>query len=154
MLRWPPRPTEVAQSKALPRAGSASLEGSRPPRAGSASLEGSRPPRASASLEGSHLPRAGSASLEGSRRPRAGSASLEGSPPPRSRLPHTRTCSRTRVRTFNALTRQSRAIMHLGITPRRCSANSLGGTHPRHYAGLCDMASVSSVTLCCPLPYD
>jgi hypothetical protein len=113
----------------------------RPPRAGSASLEGSRPPRAS------------SASLEGSRPPRAGSASLEGSPPPRSRLPHTRACSHTRVRTFNALTQQSRAIMHLGITPRRCSANSLGETHPRHYGGLCGMASVSPVALCCPLSY-
>jgi hypothetical protein len=43
--------------------------------------------------------------------------------------------------------------MRLGITPRRCSANSLGGTHPRHYGGLCDMASVSSVTLCRTLPY-
>jgi hypothetical protein len=155
-VKGPPRPGSASlEGSHLPRAGSASLKGSRPPRAGSASLEGSHLPRAgSASLEGSRPPRAGFASLEGSRRPRAGSASLEGSPPPRSRLPHTRTCSRTRVRTFNALTRQSRAIMHLGITPRRCSANSLGGTHPRHYAGLCDMASVSSVTLCCPLPYD
>jgi hypothetical protein len=43
--------------------------------------------------------------------------------------------------------------MRLEITPRRYSANSLGGTHPRHYAGLCDMAGVSSVTLCRPLPY-
>jgi hypothetical protein len=25
--------------------------------------------------------------------------------------------------------------MRLGITPRRCSANFLGGTHPRHYWG-------------------
>jgi hypothetical protein len=99
----------------LPRAGSAPLEGSRPPRAGSASLEGSR------------LPRAGSASLEGTRLPRAGSASLDGSPPPRSSPPHEHTRPRTRVRTFNALTQQSRAIMRLGITPRRCFANSLGG---------------------------
>jgi hypothetical protein len=45
------------------------------------------------------------------------------------------------------------AIMRLGIMPRRCCANSLGGTHPRHYGGLCDMASVSSVTLRCLLPY-
>jgi hypothetical protein len=73
-------------------------------------------------------PRAGSASLEGSRLPRAGSASLEGSSPPRSRPPHKHACSRTRVRAFNALTQQSRAIMRLGITPRRCSANSLGET--------------------------
>jgi hypothetical protein len=55
--------------------------------------------------------------------------------PPRSRPPHEHTCSRTRVRAFNALTRQSLAIMRLGITPRRCSANSLGGTHPRHWGG-------------------
>jgi hypothetical protein len=115
--------------------------GQRHPRASSASLEGSRPPRA------------GSASLEGPRPPRAGSASLEGPPPPRSRLPHTRACSRTRVRTFNALTRQSSTIMCLGITSRRCYANSLGGTHPRHYGGLCDMASVSSVALRRLLPY-
>jgi hypothetical protein len=81
----------------------------------------------SASLEGSRLPRAGSASLEGSRLPRAGSASLEGSSPPRSRPPHEHTRSCTRVRAFNARTQQSRAIMRLGITPRRCSANSLGG---------------------------
>jgi hypothetical protein len=90
--------------------------------------------------------------------PRADSTSLEGSHPlerasPRSRLPRTRTCSRTRVRAFNALTQQSCAITHLGITPRRCSANSLEETHPRHCGGLCNMASVSSVTLCRPLPY-
>jgi hypothetical protein len=64
-----------------------------------------------------------------------------------------RTHSRTRVRAFNALTRQSSAIMRLGIMPRRCYANSLGGTHPRHCGGLCDMASVSSVALCRLLPY-
>jgi hypothetical protein len=45
---------------------------------------------------------------------------------PRSRPPHEPTRSRTRIRTINALTQQSRAIMRLGITPRRCSANSLG----------------------------
>jgi hypothetical protein len=68
-----------------------------------------RPPRAgSASLEGSRLPRAGSASLEGSRPPRAGSASLEGSSPPRSRLLRTRARSRTRVQAFNALTTAGR----------------------------------------------
>jgi hypothetical protein len=73
------------------------------------------------------LPGAGSASLEGSRHPRAGSASLEGSSPPRLRPPHEHARPRTRVRAFNALTQQSRAIMRLGITPRRCFANSLGG---------------------------
>jgi hypothetical protein len=81
------------------------------------------------------------------------SASLEGSPPPRSRLPRKRTYSRTRVRAFNALTQQSRAITRLGITPRRCTTNSLGETHPRHCGGLCNMANVSSVTMCRPLPY-
>jgi hypothetical protein len=126
----------------------------RPPRAGSASLEGARLPRAgSASLEGPRSPRAGSASLEGSRPPRAGSASLEGSSPPRSRPPHEHAYSRTRVWAFNALAWQSRAIMRLGITPRRCSANSLGETHPRHCRELCGMASASPVALCCPLPY-
>jgi hypothetical protein len=43
--------------------------------------------------------------------------------------------------------------MRLGITPRRCSANSLGGIHPRHCGGLCDMASVSYVALRRLLPY-
>jgi hypothetical protein len=62
-------------------------------------------------------------------------------------------CSRTRVRAFNALTRQSNAIMRLGITPQRCYTNSLGGTHPRHCGGLCDMDSVSSVALRRPLLY-
>jgi hypothetical protein len=90
-------------------------------------------------------PRARSVSLEGSR-------SLERAPP-RSRFPHEHTCSRTRVRAFNALTRQSRAITCLGITPRRCSANSLGGAHPRHCGELCDEAGVSSMTLCRPLLY-
>jgi hypothetical protein len=41
----------------------------------------------------------------------------------------------------------------LGITPRRCSANSLGGAHPHHCGELCDEAGVSSVTLCRPLLY-
>jgi hypothetical protein len=115
------------------------------------------PPRArSASLEGSHPPRASSASLEGSRSlervpPRSRvPASLERAPP-RSRLPHGRTCSCTRARAYNALTQQSCTITRLGITPRHCSANSLGGAHPRHCGGLCDEAGVSSVTLCCPL---
>jgi hypothetical protein len=50
--RGGPRGPPERPSKALPRAKSASLEGSRRPRAGSASLEGSHPPRAgSASLE-------------------------------------------------------------------------------------------------------
>jgi hypothetical protein len=79
-------------------------------------------------------------------------ASLERGPP-RSRFPHERTCSRMRVRAFNALTRQSRATTRLGITPQRCSANSLGGAHPHHCGELCDEAGVSSVTLCRPLLY-
>jgi hypothetical protein len=110
-------------------------------------------PRGPARRPSKTLPRARSASLEGLR-------SLKRSPPrsrvhatleralPRSRLPHERTCSRTRVRAFNALTQQSRAITRLGITPRRYSANSLGEAHPRHCGGLCDEAGVSSVTLC------
>jgi hypothetical protein len=73
--------------------------------------------------------------------------------PPRSRLPRKRTCSRTQVRAFNALTQQSRAITLLGITPRCCFTNSLGETHPRHYGGLCNVVGVSSVTLCRPLSY-
>jgi hypothetical protein len=77
-------------------------------------------------------------------------ASLERDPP-RSRVPHEHTCSRTRVRAFNALTRKSCATTRLGITPRRCSANSLRGAHPHHCGGLCDEAGVSSVTLCRPL---
>jgi hypothetical protein len=118
----------------------------RPPRAGSASLEGSHPlervpPRSRANTSLEQVP------------PRSrANTSLE-RVPPRSRLPHGRTSSRTRVRAFNALTWQSHAITRLEITPRRCSANSLGKTHPRHSGGLCDMASVSSVTLCHPLPY-
>jgi hypothetical protein len=79
-------------------------------------------------------------------------ASLERGPP-RLRFPHERTYSRTRVRVFNALTRQSCATTRLGITPRCCSANSLGGAHPRHCGELCDEAGVSSVTLCRPLLY-
>jgi hypothetical protein len=137
-----------------PSSGFRLARGPTPPRAGSASLKGQHLPRAGyALLEGQHLPGAGSASLEGQRLPQAGSASLEGSPPPRSRLPHKRTYSRARVRAFNALTQQSRAITRLGITPRRCSANSLGETHPRHYRELCGMAGVSSMTLFRPLPY-
>jgi hypothetical protein len=103
-----------------------------PPRARSASLEGSRPPSGEVYLaRGLTPPTSRSASLEGS-------CSLERAPPrsrvpasleralPRLRLPHERTYSRTLVRAFNALTQQSRAITRLGITPRRCSANSLG----------------------------
>jgi hypothetical protein len=81
-----------------------------------------------------------------------GSRSLERGPP-RSRLPHERTCSRTCVRAFNALTQQSRAIMRLGITPRRRPAKSLGEAHPRRCGGLCDEAGVNSVTPCRPLLY-
>jgi hypothetical protein len=95
----PRRPTQRS-----PRAGSASLEGTRLPRAGSAPFEGMR------------LPRAGSASLEGPRRPRAGSASLEGAP-------H----ARARTRAFNVLTTAGRPIMRLGNAPRFRCANSLGG---------------------------
>jgi hypothetical protein len=67
--------------------------------------------------------------------------------PPRLRLPRTHARSRTRVRAFKALTRQGGAIMRLGIMFRPCCANSLGGTHPLHCGGLCDVAGVSPVTL-------
>jgi hypothetical protein len=123
-----------------------------PPRVRSASLEGSPPSSGVRLARGLTSPRAGPASLKGSRPlerapPRSRVlASLERAPP-RSRPPHGHTCSRTRVRAFNALTQQSRAITRLGITPQRCSANSLGGAHPRHCGGLCDEAGVSSVTL-------
>jgi hypothetical protein len=115
-----------------------------PPRARSASLEGSCPPRAkSASLEGSR-------SLEWAS-PRSSVPAFLERGPPRSRFPHERTCTRTRARAFNALTQQSRTTTRLGMTPRRCSTDSLGGAHPRHYGELCDEAGVSSVTLCRPL---
>jgi hypothetical protein len=73
--------------------------------------------------------------------------------PPRSRLPHTHARSRTRVRAFNALTRRGGAIMRLGITPRLCRTNFLGGTRPRHCGGLCGVAGVSPVTPRRLLPY-
>jgi hypothetical protein len=105
-----PRGPPERPNKMPPRARSASLEGSRPPRAKSASLEGSR------SLE---------RAPPHSRVP----AFLERGPP-RLWFPHERTCSRTRARAFNALTRQSRATTRLGITPRHCSADSLGQPIP------------------------
>jgi hypothetical protein len=43
--------------------------------------------------------------------------------------------------------------MRLGLTPRSCCTNSLGGTHPRHCGGLRDVAGVSPVTLRRLLPY-
>jgi hypothetical protein len=51
--------------------------------------------------------------------------------PPRSRTP-ARACPRTCVRAFNALTQQGRAttLTCLGITPRRCPANSRGEAIP------------------------
>jgi hypothetical protein len=36
--------------------------------------------------------------------------------------------------------------MRLGLAPQSYCTNSLGGTHPRHCGGLCDMAGVSPVT--------
>jgi hypothetical protein len=126
-----PRGPPEQPNKTPPRARSTSLEGSRPPRVKSTSLEGSR------SLE--RAP------------PRSRVLAFLERGPPRSRFPHERTCSRTRARAFSALTQQSRASTRLGITPRRCSADSLGGAHPRHCGELCDEAGVSSVTLCRPL---
>jgi hypothetical protein len=79
----------------------------------------------------SPAPRTRSASLEGRAPPRAGSAPLEGTNVRLSRV-LARTCSRTRVQAFNALTQQGRAttLTRLGITPRRCSANSRGRPSP------------------------
>jgi hypothetical protein len=37
--------------------------------------------------------------------------------------------------------------MRLEITPDAVLPTPLEGTHPRHCGGLCDMASVSSMTL-------
>jgi hypothetical protein len=145
-LRWPSLPTRAAQIKG-------SLERVPPRSRANTSLE-RVPPRSRANTSLERAPPRSRA-----RTPSNGFRLARGSPPPssgfppRSRLPHTRTCSRTRAQAFNALTQQSRAITHLGITPRRCSANSLGGTHPCHCRELCDMAGVNSVTLCRPLPY-
>jgi hypothetical protein len=118
----------------------------RPPRAGSASLEGPHPLERVPPRSRARVPSGGLRLARGSPPPSSGF-------PSRSRLPHTRTCSRTRAQAFNALTQQSRAITRLGITPRRCSANSLGETRPRHCGGLFNETGVSSVTLCRPLPY-
>jgi hypothetical protein len=128
--RWPPRPTRAAQQGA-PSSKVRLARGLTPPSSGLHHARGSCSPERV--LPCSRVP-----------------TSLERAPP-RSRLPHGRTCSRTRVRTFNALTQQSRTITRLGITPRRCSANSLGEAHPCHCGGLCDEAGVSSVALCHPL---
>jgi hypothetical protein len=101
-------------------------------------------PRAnSASLEGSRLPRANSASLEGSRPPRASSTSLEGSSPPCSRPRHEQARSRTRVRAFNVLTRRGSTIIRLGIMPRPCRTDSLGEPIPAT-VGDCAIRSVSA----------
>jgi hypothetical protein len=108
-----------------------------PPLAGSASLEGSRPPSSEFRL------------ARGLRPPSSGFRLARGLTPLSSGLrlarglPHERTCSRTRVRAFNALTQQSHAIACLGITPRRCSANSLGEAHPCH-CGDCVTRPVSA----------
>jgi hypothetical protein len=147
----PPRPRAHA-----PSSGFRLARGLTPPRAGSASIEGSRPLERVPPRSRAHAPSSGFRLTRGPTPPEQVPprsrvpASLERAPP-RSRLPHERTCSCTRVQAFNALTQQSRAITRLRITPRRCSANSLGGAHPRHCGGLCDEAGVSFVTLCCPL---
>jgi hypothetical protein len=164
--RWPPRPTGVAQSKAPssrfrlargltpPSSGFHLAQGPTPPSSGFRLARGPTPP-----LNGFHLargltpPSSGFRLARGPAPPSSRFRLARGLTLPRSRLPHKRTCSRTRVRAFNALTQQSRAIARLGITHRRCSANSLEEAHPRHCRGLCDMASVSSVALCRPLPY-
>jgi hypothetical protein len=133
MPRWPPRSTRAAQQGA-PSSKVRLARGLTP------HLERGLP-RSRAHAPSSRLP------------PRSRVlASLERAPL-RSRFPHEHTCSCTRVRAFNALTRQSCATTRLGITPRRRSANPLGGAHPHHCGELCDEAGVSSVTLCRPLLY-
>jgi hypothetical protein len=114
----------------LPRAGSAPLKAFTPSRAGSAPLEAFTPSRAgSASLEGSTRPSSRVCLARGLSTPSGGVRSTRGLPrthPPRISRAVTRTCSRTRVRAFNALTQQGRAttLTRLGIMPRRCFANS------------------------------
>jgi hypothetical protein len=125
-LRWPPRPTGVAQSKA-PSSRFRLARGLTPPSSGFRLARGPAPPSG-----GFRLARG------------LTSTSLEA--PSQARL-------LPRVRAFIVLTQQSHTITRMGITPRRCSANSLGGTHPRHCRELCGMASVSPVAPCCPLPY-
>jgi hypothetical protein len=62
------------------------------------------------------------------------------------------TSSRTRVRAFNALTPQGRAttLTRLGITPRRCSANSRGRPSPPLFStvrqGRCQLRDTVSPT--------
>jgi hypothetical protein len=144
--RWPPRPIRAAQQGA-PSSEVRLARGLTPPSNEVRLARGSPPPS-------SRLPPRSRAHAPSSRLPPRSRvpASLERAPPP-SRLPHEHTCSRTRVRAFNALTQQSRSITRLGITPRRCTANSLGGAHPHHCGELCDEAGVSPVTLCRPLLY-
>jgi hypothetical protein len=120
------------------------------PRAGSASLEGSTTP-----LErGPPRSRAGHPLGQGPLRSKAPAhafpASLERGPP-RSRFPHERTYSRTRVRAFSALAQRSRATTRLGITPQRCSANSLGEPIPPLWGtvrrGRCQLRDTAPPTL-------
>jgi hypothetical protein len=132
-LRWPPRPTGVAQSKA-PSSRFRIARGLTPPSSRFRLARGLTPPSS-----GLRLARGLTPPSSGLRLPRG---SLTSTPAPA-----------RGVQAFNALTRQSRAITRLGITPRRCFANSLGETHPCHCREQCSMAGVSSVTLCHPLPY-
>jgi hypothetical protein len=119
-----------------PRVRFASLEGWTLPRAGSAPLEAFTPSRAgSASLEGSTRPSSKVRLAQGLSTPSGGVRPTRGLPrthPPRISRAVTRTCSRTRVRAFNALTQQGRAttLTRLGIMPRRCFANSRGEAIP------------------------
>jgi hypothetical protein len=80
---------------------------------------------------GLHTPSGGVRLARGLAPPRAGYAPLEGTLVRISRAP-THTCSRTRVRAFNALTQQGRTttLTRLGITPPRYPANSRGEAIP------------------------
>jgi hypothetical protein len=118
-----------------------------PPRAGSASLEGSTRPSSKVRL------------ARGLSTPSGGVRSTRGLPrthPPRISRAVTRTCSRTRIRAFNALTQQGCAttLTRLGMTPRRCFANSQGRPSPplfntvwRGQCQLCDTMLPTPVRL-------
>jgi hypothetical protein len=139
-LRWPPRPIGVAQSKA-PSSRFRLARGLTPPSSGFRLARVLTPPSIRFRLaRGLTPPSSGFCLARG-----LTSASLE-VPSQVRLLPHAGTgiqCSDTAEPRPHAP----------GNHARRCTANSLGETHPRHCRELCGMASVSPVALCCPLPY-
>jgi hypothetical protein len=115
----------------------------------------------SASLEGSTRPSSKVCLARGLSTPSGGVRPTRGLPcthPPRISRAVTRTCSRMRVRAFNALTQQGRAttLTRLGIMPWRCFANSRGRSSPLLFStvrrGQCqlhDTVSPAPVRLTC-----